>query len=256
MKSSRLVISSLQCIPSIKPGDDLALVLLESVAASGLALEEGDVIVIAQKIVSKSEGRTVYLETVVPSRRAEILSELSHKDPRIVELILQESTDIIRVRPGLLIVAHRLGFVCANAGIDESNVEADGSGTAVLLLPSNPNQSAKVIASSIKSKIGKSIAIAINDSFGRPWRLGTAGVLIGSYGVKTLLDMRGFPDRNGRILRVTEVGVGDELAAAASLMMGQGNEGLPAMHVRGYPYMDSEASAADLLRSRSMDLFR
>jgi coenzyme F420-0:L-glutamate ligase / coenzyme F420-1:gamma-L-glutamate ligase len=219
-------------------------------------LDDGDVIVLAQKIVSKTEGRSVDLRDVVPSPRARELAEVAQKDPRVVELILRESTSMLRCRPGLIIVEHRSGFVMANAGIDASNVDAADGDDRVLLLPEDADRSAAVLRDTFKSRLGRDIGVVINDSFGRAWRNGTVGTAIGVAGPPGLWDMRGLPDRNGRLLRATEVGVADELAAAASLLMGQGSEGLPAIHVRGFPLAFRPGSVRELIRNRDIDLFR
>jgi coenzyme F420-0:L-glutamate ligase/coenzyme F420-1:gamma-L-glutamate ligase len=223
---------------------------------SDLALEDGDVIVLAQKIVSKTEGRSVNLRDVVPSRRALELAGAAQKDARVVELILRESTSVLRCRPGVIIVEHRSGLVMANAGIDASNVDGMDGDDRVLLLPEDADRSALVLRDTFRSRLGRDIGIMINDSFGRAWRNGTVGTAIGVAGPPGLWDMRGLPDRNGRVLRATEVGIADELAAAASLLMGQGSEGLPAVHVRGFPLAFRPGSVRELIRNRDIDLFR
>jgi coenzyme F420-0:L-glutamate ligase/coenzyme F420-1:gamma-L-glutamate ligase len=223
-------------------------------AGCGFELRDGDVLVVAQKIVSKAEGRQVDLGTVAPSARACELAATADKDPRLVELILRESQAVLRCQPGTIIVRHRLGLVMANAGIDASNV--DGGAEAVLLLPSDPDASAARLRDKLQAAAGVRLGVVINDSFGRAWRLGTVGTAIGAAGVPALLDLRGRPDRGGRALRVTEVGAADELAAAASLIMGQAAEGQPVVHVRGFPYGLGESRAADLLRPEHLDLFR
>jgi coenzyme F420-0:L-glutamate ligase/coenzyme F420-1:gamma-L-glutamate ligase len=212
--------------------------------------------VIAQKIVSKAEGRKVRLADVRPSVRAETLAKESDKDARVVELILQESTEVLRVRVGAIIVVHRLGYVLANAGIDASNVEAADGDESVLLLPADPDGSAAAIRAGVRRATGADVGVVVNDSFGRAWRLGTTGTAVGIAGLPGLLDLRGVPDRTGRALRVTEVGLGDELAAAASLLMGQAAEGRPVVHVRGFPYGRREGNAAELIRPPQMDMFR
>jgi coenzyme F420-0:L-glutamate ligase/coenzyme F420-1:gamma-L-glutamate ligase len=251
-----LVITPLQEVPTIVEGDDLPGIILDAARRSMLDLADYDVIAIAQKIVSKAEGRAVRLSQVTPSARAIDLATASGKDPRVVELILRESTDVLRCRPGAIIVVHRLGFVAANAGIDASNVESEGIDEAVLMLPNDPDRSAAAIRHELYRRTGKTIGILINDSFGRAWRMGTVGTAIGAAGIPALMDLRGKPDRTGRPLQSTEVGLGDELAAAASLMMGQAGEGLPIVHVRGFPYEDCGGQAADLIRPRHLDLFR
>lgn len=253
MRRPPLVLTPLPGIPTVRRGNDLAALVLAAMPQAGLKMEDGDIVVMAQKVVSKAEGRTVALSGVVPSQRAEDIARKAQKDPRVVELILRESVEMLRCRPGAVIVVHRLGFVSANAGIDASNVEGDDT---VLLLPENPDRSAGAIRANLAKRSGKDVAVVINDSFGRAWRLGTLGTAIGSAGIDTLIDMRGRPDRNGRALRATDVGVGDELAAAASLVMGQADEGFPVVHVRGFPYSAGKGSAADLIRPSHLDLFR
>jgi len=251
-----LTLTALDGVPTIGPGHDLVAVIAAAVERSGVELRDNDILILAQKIVSKAEGRAVSLSAATPSARARELAALSNKDPRLVELILRESTEVLRCRPGLLIVAHRLGFVLANAGIDASNVEAADGQETVLLLPANPDASAANLRARIREAFEVDVGIIINDSFGRAWRLGTVGTAIGIAGVPGLLDLRGSPDRGGRQLRVTEVGVADEAAAAASLLMGQAAEGRPIVHVRGFPYPPRPGTAAELIRPKQMDLFR
>lgn len=242
----------LRDIPLIQPGDDLAAVILASLEKSGWALQNGDVLVMAQKVVSKAENRIVDLAGVTPSPRAVELAREVDKDPRLVELILLESKAVVRHRPGVLIVEHRLGFVMANAGIDRSNVNG---GEQALLLPLDPDRSAAEIRRAIVARAKVDVGVLIIDSFGRAWRNGTIGTAIGASGVPTLLDLRGRPDLYGRPLETTEVGWADELASAASLMMGQASEGRPVILVRGVTET-GEGSAADLLRPKEKDMFR
>jgi coenzyme F420-0:L-glutamate ligase/coenzyme F420-1:gamma-L-glutamate ligase len=252
----RMIMTALEGIPSVMPGDDLAVLVVEACKRSDIVLEDSDVIVLAQKIVSKTEGRSVNLRDVVPSPRARELAEVAQKDPRVVELILRESISMLRCRPGLIIVEHRSGLVMANAGIDASNVDAADGDERVLLLPEDADRSAAALRDTFKNRLGRDIGVVINDSFGRAWRNGTVGTAIGVAGPPGLWDMRGLPDRNGRVLKATEVGIADELAAAASLLMGQGNEGLPVVHVRGFPLAFRPGSVRELIRSRETDLFR
>ncbi len=210
----------------------------------------------AQKIVSKAEGRMINLATVKPSARAQNLAEESQKDPRVVELMLQESNGILRVRVGTIIVEHKLGFVCANAGIDHSNVIYNEKEEHVLLLPQDPDQSARNIREQIQQKIGVKIGVMIIDSHGRAWRNGTVGICIGLSGIPALIDERGWKDLFGGTLQITIVGIADELAAAASLMMGQAAEGIPAVHVRGFPYPLGEGTLKEMLRPKEQDMFR
>jgi coenzyme F420-0:L-glutamate ligase/coenzyme F420-1:gamma-L-glutamate ligase len=252
----RMMLTALEGIPSVMPGDDLVALVVEACKRSDLALEDGDVIVLAQKIVSKTEGRSVDLRDVVPSPKARELAEVAQKDPRVVELILRESISVLRCRLGVIIVEHRSGLVMANAGIDASNVDGAAGDERVLLLPEDPDRTASALRDTFKSCLGRDIGVVINDSFGRAWRNGTVGIAIGVAGPPGLWDMRGLPDRNGRVLRATEVGIADELAAAASLLMGQGSEGLPAVHVRGFPLAFRPGSVKELIRARDIDLFR
>jgi coenzyme F420-0:L-glutamate ligase/coenzyme F420-1:gamma-L-glutamate ligase len=252
MTSDGLLLKPLRGIPVIQPGADLAQVTLAGLEQSNDGLREDDILVYAQKIVSKAEGRSVNLAGVSPSPRAVALAHETGKDARLVELILQESSEILRRRKGLLIVRHRLGFSLANAGIDASNV-AFGH---VLLLPEDPDASAARIRGDLRARTGIDVGVLIIDSLGRPWRMGTVGTAIGVSGLPALLDLRGRPDMNGRPLESTEIGLADELAAAASLVMGQADEGTPIVLARGVPYARREGRARDLLRPEHEDLFR
>ena len=253
-----LTLTSLQNIPLIRQGDPLADILLNSLKQSDLNIQDNDILVLAQKIVSKTEGRMVNLADVTPSPRAIELAPQIDKDPRLIELILRESNEVLRVRKGVIVVEHKLGFVCANAGIDHSNVMGDGNTNEefVLLLPENPDASAKKLREEIKQRTGKTVGIMIIDSHGRAWRNGTVGICIGLSGIPALVDERGWADLFGYTLKATIVGVADELAAAASLVMGQAAEGTPAVHVRGFPYPLGEGSLAELIRPKDMDMFR
>ena len=237
-------------------GDSLAVLILEAVQRAGQQVKSGDVVVIAQKIVSKAEGRSVALDDITPSPRAHELAKQAQKDPRLIELILRESREVIRVKPGVVIVEHRLGFVMANAGVDRSNVDMAGLETHALLLPENPDISAARIREEIFAARGVDVGVIINDSFGRAWRNGVTGVAIGVAGVPALVDMRGHADRAGQELKVTQVAAADELAAAASLLMGQADEGLPVVLAQGFPYALRESSVTELIRTREEDLFR
>lgn len=253
-----LTIAPLTGIPLIRQGDNLADIALNALQENNITLEDNDILVFAQKIVSKAEGRVANLVNVVPSQRARELAAETGKDPRLVELILQESNEVLRTRPGTIIVEHKLGFVCANAGIDHSNVAGAGNTAEewVLLLPMEPDHSAEIIRKEIISKKGKQIGILIIDSHGRAWRNGTVGVAIGIAGLPGLQDLRGQADLFGFTLRITQVGVADELAAAASLVMGQAAESTPIVHVRGFPYSLREGSLKELIRPKEQDLFR
>ena len=253
-----LTLTALQDFPLIRPGDDLAGIILKSLGQSNLTLETGDVIVLAQKIVSKAENKLVNLSTVYPTPDALDLAAKSGKDPRVAELILRESNEILRVRMGSVIVEHRLGFVCANAGIDHSNVAGDGTTTEewVLLLPENPDQTAAEIRTRLEAVSNKQIGVMIIDSHGRAWRIGTVGVTIGISGLPGLIDERGWKDLFGYTLQITVVGIADELAAAASLVMGQAAEGTPVVHVRGFPFPLREGKLQEMLRPKEQDMFR
>jgi coenzyme F420-0:L-glutamate ligase/coenzyme F420-1:gamma-L-glutamate ligase len=253
-----LFLTPLQHIPLIRQGDDLADIVINALEKNNLAIRDNDILVIAQKIVSKSEGRAVNLVTVTPSNYAMELARQTAKDPRLVELILQESNEVLRTRIGTIIVEHKLGFVCANAGIDHSNVAGIGDSVEewVLLLPKDPDRSADQLRCDIQSRTGKRIAVLVIDSHGRTWRNGTVGVAIGIAGMPGLEDLRGKPDLFDFTLRITQVGAADELAAAASLVMGQAAEGTPVVHVRGFPYPLREGSLKELIRPKDQDLFR
>jgi coenzyme F420-0:L-glutamate ligase/coenzyme F420-1:gamma-L-glutamate ligase len=243
----RLELLALPGLPMVRAGDDLASLIEAGLARAGLALRGDDVLVLAQKIVSKAEGRSVALATVTPSAEARALAERVQKDPRFVELVLSESQRVVRARPGLLIVQHRLGFVMANAGIDQSNLGEEGH---ALLLPRDPDGTAAALA----ARLG--CPIIITDSFGRAWRRGTVGVAIGAAGLPALWDLRGRPDLFGRTLQVSISGFADEIAAAASLLQGQGAEAQPVVLVRGLEWDAPPSPAADLLRPEAEDLFR
>ena len=242
-----LQLFALPGLPMVQAGDDLAAQLSAAMARAGLAPEPGDVLAIAQKIVSKAEGRSIALASVAPSQAARDLAAQTGKDARLVELILSESERVVRARPNLIIVKHRLGFVMANAGIDQSNVGEDGQ---ALLLPRDPDASAAALA----ARLG--LPVVITDSFGRAWRRGTVGVAIGAAGLPALQDLRGRPDLFGRTLMVSITGFADEIAAAAGLVMGQGAEGQPAVLLRGLAWSGAVNPAAELLRPAQEDLFQ
>jgi len=243
-------------IPMVQPGDDLADLIVEGMATAGLTLQDHDVVVIAQKIVSKAEGRFVDLTTIVPSPRAEAIAREVQKDPRLVEIILSESRRIVRSGRDVLIVEHRLGFVMANAGVDQSNVAEPQGRQLALMLPQDPDASAARLQKELEQRSGSTLAIVINDSFGRPWRLGTVGVAIGCAGLPALLDLRGHPDLFGRSLQVTVVAFADEIAAAASLLMGQADEARPVVVLRGLPRHGQPQPAGSMIRPPGEDLFR
>ncbi len=254
--SGELRLIALPGFPQVAAGDDLAALTKAALQRAELRLQPTDVLVFAQKVVSKAEGRRIDLATVTPSTRALELGRAVHKDPRLVELVLRESRRIVRAAPEVLIVEHRLGLVMANAGIDQSNVADPGSGEFALLLPEDPDSSAARLRARLGELTGCEPGVIISDSFGRPWRLGTVGVAIGCAGVASTLDLRGKADLFGRSLRVTVVGHADELAAAASLLMGQANEARPVILVSGVEAREPHQPAAALQRPPDQDLFR
>lgn len=247
-----LTLTALEGIPEVRAGDDLTAIVTDGLERSKLALADGDVLVLAQKIVSKSEGRAVELAGVTPSQRALELAAIIGRDARVLELVLAESTGVIRCKKDVIVVEHRLGYVMANAGIDMSNVE--GGGETVLLLPLDPDASCERLRAALRGRAD--VGIVINDSFGRAWRNGVAGVALGVAGLPGVVDMRGRPDRFGRALQITQIGFADEVAAAASLLMGQADEGYPVIHARGLPYARRDGNARELLRPKDLDLFR
>jgi coenzyme F420-0:L-glutamate ligase/coenzyme F420-1:gamma-L-glutamate ligase len=253
--SGRLEIFAIPGIPMVRAGDDLPSLIAAAAGRAGQMLRDGDVVVIAQKIVSKAEGRTVDLATVTPSEEAIALAAKVEKDPRIVQVVLSESVRVVRSRPNLMIMQHRLGFVMANAGVDQSNVAPSDGVQRALLLPVDPDGSAETIRAELAARLGVKLGVVINDSFGRPWRRGTAGVAIGCAGLPSLIDLRGEPDLFGRILEVSIVGFADEIAAAASLLQGQAAEGQPVVVVRGLSWSAPDASIAELVRPPEEDLF-
>ncbi len=258
MKGESLTFHALPGLPLVKAGDDLTEIILGGLARAGLTLEDGDVLILAQKIVSKAEGRQVDLRQIQPSPRAHVLAGETGKDPRLVEVILSESASVLRQREATLIVEHRLGFVCANAGVDRSNVdpEAGSGGEWVLLLPADPDHSAQELREKLQAASGAQIGVLIIDSHGRAWRMGTEGVCIGAAGFPALLDLRGKPDLFGEPLKITQVGLADEIAAGASALMGQAGESRPVIHLRGLPYPLREGNSTELLRPAKDDLFR
>lgn len=244
----------LEGLPLVRPGDDLVALLGEALAGIG-GPRPGDILVVAQKIVSKAEGRFVRLADVVPSPRAVELAQITGKDPRLVEVILWDTAEVLRARPGLIIVEHRLGFVCANAGVDRSNVAPEGE-EVVLRLPADPDASARRLREGLAQRFGVDLGVVIADSHGRAHRKGVIGVAIGVSGLPALEDWRGRRDLFGYTLQRTEVALGDLLASAATLLLGQAAEGVPAVLIRGVPFTPREGSARELIRERIYDLFR
>ena len=251
-----ITLTPLPDIPMVRPGDDLARLMIGACENNALAPADGDIVVVAQKIVSKAEGRYVDLAKICPSPRAAKLAAEVDKDPRLVEVILAESRRVVRKRPGVLIVEHRLGFIMANAGVDHSNIDPDVGAEPVLLLPSDPDASAAGLHKRLTAQFRKRLGVIITDSWGRAWRRGTVGVALGVAGLPALIDMRGRPDLFGRELRVTQTGFADEIASAASLLMGQADEARPMVLLRGLAWADAPAPGATLVRPPEEDLFR
>ncbi len=242
-------------IPFIQPGDDLPRILGDALARLEEPIRSDDVLVVAQKIVSKAEGRYVDLHTITPSPRAVEVALHCEKDPRLIEVILSESSEVVRLRPGLIITRHRLGFISANAGVDRSNVAPEGI-DRVLVLPIDPDRSAAQIRSALRDRFRSDRGVIIADSHGRPHRLGTVGVAIGVSGLAGVEDWRGRQDLFGYTLQHTEVGIADQIASAATLLLGQAAESIPAVLVRGAPFEKREGSAQEINRPKEMDLFR
>ena len=256
MAIASLALRAVSGLKMFADGDDLAALLGDAMAAAAITPGDGDVLVIAQKIVSKAEGRTVDLATITPSAAAIALAAEIGKDPRVVEVILGESVRVVRSRPNLMIVEHKRGWVMANAGVDQSNVGPSDGIARVLLLPEDPDASAERLRAALSSRFGVKLAVVISDSFGRAWRRGTAGIAIGAAGLPALIDLRGQPDLFGRTLEVSIIGFADEIAAAASLLMGQAAEGQPAVLISGLSWTAPDSPAADLVRPAAEDLFR
>ena len=244
-------IFALPGVPEVQPGDDLAQLVLDSAAAGSTSLQNGDILVVTQKVVSKAEGRLVDLRTMEPSDLATRFAERWSKDPRYVEVVLRESARIVRMDRGIIIAQTRHGFVCANAGVDASNVAGD----VACLLPLDPDASAAALRAALMRRLGIDLAVVISDSFGRPWRNGIVNVAIGVAGMGPLADYRGQPDDHGRIMHVSVIAVADEVASAAELLAGKVSRS-PFVVVRGYDYPRAEGRAADLVMDAAADLFR
>ena len=254
-----LTLTAFAGIPLVHSGDDLVAFILQSLQQTSIKLEDGDILVIAQKIVSKSEGRYVRLADVKPSERAFQLAAETEKDPRLMELILSESREIVRYRSSVIVAENRQGVVLANAGIDRSNVEKDGGKEQVLLLPLDPDASAANIRKQLQRKTNRNLAVIINDSLGRAWRNGTTGTALGVSGLPALLNLRGHPDLFGEPLQTSEEAIADELSAAASLLQGQAGEGRPVILIRGYDFSGiatQNTGTFGLIRPKEKDLFR
>ena len=262
MASAPVVVQPLPGLPEIRRGDDLATLILAALRRADLALQAGDVLVVAQKIVSKAEGRSVDLTTITPSSKAVELAARVQKDARFVEVVLSESAEVVRAAPGVLVTRHRLGFVMANAGIDRSNVPAEDTTRpedTVLLLPVDCDGSAARLRARITAlaPLGAAEpAVVISDSFGRPWRQGVVNIALGVAGLPALRDLRGGLDREGRSLQMTQVAVADALAAVAGLAMGEAAEGMPVVHVRGLDISGPLSDGQSLIRPPNEDLFR
>ena len=250
-----LSVIGIEGIPMVEPGDDLAGILLAAIETLGIALDDGDVLVVAQKIVSKAEGRLVRLADVTASAEAVELAAETEKDPRLVQVILDESAELLRKKPGVLIMRHKLGLVGAHAGVDQSNIDHGGAEVA-LLLPKDPDATASRLHLWFGERTGKHIGIVISDSANRPWRLGTIGVAIGAAGINVLDDRRGATDLYGRELKVTLINRADSIATAATLVMGETTEKIPAALVKGFAPETCEDNAAMIYRPLEEDLFR
>ncbi len=251
-----LSIKSVPGLPEVQPGDDLAALIAEAMRQARLKSRAGDVLVIAQKVVSKAEGRIVELATVEPRPEAVRLAVEVDKDPRLIELILRESNEVLRTAPGVIVVEHRLGLVLANAGIDQSNLRPGDDHGYALLLPEDPDASATALRDALVARFGVDIGVIVNDSVGRAWRLGTVGLAIGVAGMTALWDLRGERDLFRRELLVSETGIADQVASAAQIVQGEGAEGTPVVRVRGLRELGPPQTARALLRPRNQDLFR
>ena len=252
--TSQLSISTLPGIPMVKQGDDLAELILDCLKRDGLSLQSGDIVVVAQKIVSKAEGRLIRLKDVTPSEEALALASETEKDPRLVQLTLDESTKVVRQKPGILIVRHRLGHIGANAGIDQSNIEDDDE--YALLLPEHPDLSAENLKRKLDIALNCDVGVLITDSHNRPWRMGTIGGAIGCAGFQVIDDRRGLSDLFGRELKVTLINRADAIAALATLLMGKTTEKTPVALVRGFPVDSEYGTADDINRPIEDDLFQ
>jgi len=251
-----VTLTAISGMPAIQPGDDVAAILADAIDAAGLALCDADVLVVTHKIVSKAENRYRSLAGVTPSARARELAEATGKDAALVEIILSESREVVRSRPGLIITEHRSGVVMANAGVDQSNVSGSHESERVLLLPQDSDASSVALRAALGTRFGVEIAVIVSDSVGRAWRNGVVGLALGAAGLPALQDLRGKTDLDGRELKVTQVALADEIASAAELLMGEADEGRPAVLVRGLEWREAPLTAAALVRRRDQDLFR
>lgn len=252
----RLCFEALPGIPEVRSGDALHELIAQALDAHAITLEPDTIVVVAQKIVSKAEGRFAWLDEVQPSDKALELARITGKDARLVELTLSESTDVLRAVPGVLIARHRLGYVMANAGIDLSNVPGEAGRERALLLPLDPDKSAATLREGLRARTGTTVGVIVSDSFGRPWRNGVVNVALGSAGVPALIDRRGEPDRHGRTLQITQTAFADAIAAGAAIVMGEGSEGMPVVLASGFMPAAPEVDCKALLRPLEADLFR
>ncbi len=253
---TQLVLTALPNIPLVQRGADLAAIILRGLADANLALQDGDVLVLAQKIVSKSEGRMVRLNDVTPSPRALEIAQQCGKDARFCEVVLWDTREVLRVRDGLIVVETTHGWVCANAGIDRSNVAPHADTEWVLRLPADADRSARELRARLHAATSRDVGIIIDDTHGRAWRNGAVGVAIGVAGLPAVEDLRGHADLFGYHLQVTTIGLADQLASAASLLQGQADEGRPIIHARGVPMSPGDGSAREIVREKELDLFR
>jgi coenzyme F420-0:L-glutamate ligase/coenzyme F420-1:gamma-L-glutamate ligase len=249
--ASRISIFAVPGLPEIRKGHSLAKLIAVAVRRAKIAFEDGDILVVAQKIVSKAEGCVLCLSKIEPTSQAIALAKKLSNDPRFIEVVLGESRRIVRAERVLIVETHH-GFVCANAGVDHSNVQGRDF---VTLLPKNPDRSGRQLAKDLRKQTGKRVGVIVSDTFGRPWRLGLTNVAIGAFGVPALADLRGARDRHGKLLRATVLAVADELAAAAGLLMGKA-AGTPVIVIRGYSYRFAQDPAARIVRPANEDLFR
>jgi coenzyme F420-0:L-glutamate ligase/coenzyme F420-1:gamma-L-glutamate ligase len=247
-------IIAIENLPLIKKGDDLAELICNATKGQGTPIQENDIIVITHVAVSKAEGNIVNLDEITPSEKAKEIAQQTGKDPALVEVILRETKDIIRIGENSIITETKSGIICANAGVDRSNVSGDRN---VVPLPKNPNASAQNIRQEIKRLTGANVAVIVSDTHGRPFRMGEINVAVGVVGIKPIRDRRGEKDLFGYVLRIKQTAIADELSSAAELVIGQANEGIPAAIIRGYNYQTAEnASATELTRPKEKDLFR
>jgi coenzyme F420-0:L-glutamate ligase/coenzyme F420-1:gamma-L-glutamate ligase len=253
-----LTLTAVPGIPNIHPGDSLPEIIINATRISKITPKNNDIWVCAQKIISKAENRLVNLNSVSPSKKAIDIAKKTNKDARFVELVLNESKEVLRVKPGALIVEHKSGFICANAGIDHSNVDSSFGSPEdwVLLLPEDASKSASNLRNTLEAHFGLNFGVLIIDSHGRAWRNGTVGVAIGFSGIPGVVDLRGKPDIFGFKLQITQVGAADELAAAASLVMGQADERTPVVIASGFPYPLRDGTLSEVIRIKEEDMFR